>query len=150
MYGRKTILNNPGRNPSWRTRRRCSASPPSPASPTASSAWRRAAGAAEASARRPATAAALLLGPPEVPGQPVEPQILERLGEGLAGLAVVAHLHVPGVDHLLPLLADGLPLGRAVVRRGACPTTAKWTGTPLSRVPVPAVQVSSISSQRPR
>src|SRR2546426_3231518 len=36
------------RRTSWRTRRRCSASTPSP---TTSSAWRRAAGAAEASAR---------------------------------------------------------------------------------------------------
>src|SRR5205807_6739097 len=56
------------------------------------------------------------LAAPEVLGQPVEPEGLQRRGQRLAALAVVADAGVPGVDHLLPLRADGLALGGAVVR----------------------------------
>src|SRR5438093_6739472 len=61
---------------------------------------------------------------PEVLGEPVEPEALEGLRPGLAALAVEAALAVPGVEHLLPLRADRLPLRgpghgrRAVARRG--------------------------------
>src|SRR2546425_12088407 len=54
-------------------------------------------------------------------GEPVETERLERRRQGLAGLPVVADLTVPGVDHLFPLLADGLTLGGAVDRRRAVP-----------------------------
>ena len=47
------------------------------------------------------------------------PSAFSVFGQRLAGLAVVADLGVPGVDHLLPLRADGLALGGAVLRRGA-------------------------------
>src|SRR2546422_7049288 len=57
--------------------------------------------------------------PPEIRGEPVEPEVLERLRERLARLRVVANLGVPGGHHLLPLLADRLALGGAVVGRGA-------------------------------
>src|SRR5437660_399444 len=56
---------------------------------------------------------------PQFPAEPVEPEILQRLRQRLAGLSVVADFPVPGVDHLLPLRGDGLPHRGAVVRRGA-------------------------------
>src|SRR5438093_5551505 len=64
---------------------------------------------------------ALRLLPPEVLGEPVETERLERRRQRLPALPVVADLAVPGVDHLLPLLADGLTLGAAVDRRRAVP-----------------------------
>src|SRR2546430_17643508 len=65
--------------------------------------------------------ASLRLRSPEVLGEPVEAERLQRRRQGLPGLAVVADFAVPGVDHLLPLFADGLALGRTVDRRGAVP-----------------------------
>src|SRR5882724_1820765 len=56
---------------------------------------------------------------PEVLRQPVEPEILQRFRPRLAGLAVEADLGVPGVEHLLPLRADGLTLRGPVHRRRA-------------------------------
>src|SRR5262245_33936735 len=56
---------------------------------------------------------------PEVAGKPVKPEAFQGLGQGLAALPVEADLAVPGVEHLLPLLADGLPLRGTVHRRGA-------------------------------
>src|ERR671919_900266 len=64
---------------------------------------------------RAGSGAVLRLVAPEFPGQPVEPQVLEGLGQRLAGLAVIADFRVPGVHHRLPLLANGLALGGAVV-----------------------------------
>src|SRR5258708_12045919 len=61
----------------------------------------------------------LLPGAPEVLREPIEAQVLQRLRQWLAGLAVVADFPVPGVDHLLPLRGDRLPHRGAVVRRGA-------------------------------
>src|SRR5262249_45463820 len=48
----------------------------------------------------------------------VQTQLLERFRPRLAGLAVEADLGVPGVEHLLPLIANGLPLRRTVDWRG--------------------------------
>src|SRR5262245_7158793 len=56
---------------------------------------------------------------PEVGSEPVEPEALQGLGQGLSALPVEADLAVPGLEHLLPLLADGLPLRGTVHRRGA-------------------------------
>src|SRR5437899_2200781 len=56
---------------------------------------------------------------PEVLGQPVEPEPLQRLRPRLAGLAIEADLGIPGVQHLLPLRPDGLALRRAVHGRRA-------------------------------
>src|SRR5213076_2503421 len=63
----------------------------------------------------------LRLRPPEVLGEPVEAERLQRRRQWPPGLPVVADLAVPGVDHLLPLVADGLALGRSVDRRRAVP-----------------------------
>src|SRR5712692_4421689 len=56
---------------------------------------------------------------PEILGEPVEIEVLQRLRQGLAGLAIVADPRVPQLDHLVPLGADRLALGRAVVGRRA-------------------------------
>src|SRR5262245_33454224 len=46
--------------------------------------------------------------PPNLLGEPVQAEILERLAFGLARLSVVAHRLVPDVQHVFPLLHDGL------------------------------------------
>src|SRR5438876_10449970 len=51
---------------------------------------------------------------PDVLDEPVETESLERFRQRLAGLLIEADLAVPRADHLVPLLADRLPLGRTV------------------------------------
>src|SRR5262245_4306772 len=83
--------------------------------------------------RVPATRSGLL--PPELFRQPVQAQLLERFGPRFAGLAVEADLGVPGVEHLLPLIANGLPLRRTV--DGCRPVPCRWV---LHRAGVPAAE----------
>src|SRR5262245_33132634 len=66
---------------------------------------------------RPATLLRRLA--PEVLREPVQSELFEGLWPGLAGLPVEADLGIPGVEHLLPLRPDGLPLRGAVHRRRA-------------------------------
>src|SRR5437867_914169 len=65
----------------------------------------------------PGRATALRFLAPHVLDKPVETERLERLRQWLAGLPIEADLAIPRADHLVPLLADRLPLGRTVHRR---------------------------------
>src|SRR5262249_28767696 len=51
---------------------------------------------------------------PDVPREPAAPEVLAHLPLRLAGLPIVADRLVPDVQHVIPLLHDGLILGRAI------------------------------------
>src|SRR5215831_15634644 len=54
--------------------------------------------------------------PPQLPREPVQAEILEGLALRLARLSIVADRLVPDIQHVVPLLHDGLVLRRPVDR----------------------------------